>query len=186
MQQPNVPNYTLVTTLGDSGAGKTTLARAMARLFAERGVASAPRLVRQGAYDAEVFELRWGPSRVYQHVDFASDAGRHALFGSAGFSAVIMAISAVDGILDGTRQSLELARAAGIGAVVVALTKCDLLEDVEILELVEVEVRDLFASVGLGGHQGPTIVRCVGMHTGDRRAAQAIDALFSALEPLFY
>ncbi len=178
-----VSPYTLVATVGPDGVGKTTLARALASVLARfPGRASAPRSVQTGGFAAEVFEFR-GSQQVFQHVDFGSDAAEQALLTTARFSCAILAVSAPDGVLPGARRSLEHARAAGISNIVVALTRCDAIEDVELLDLVELETRELATGLLFGGDAMP-VIRCAARSVlqGDPRHAERLVELANAIE----
>jgi len=142
-----VPSYALVASLGPDGVGKTTLGRALATFLRRRDPSSVsePRVVQVSGLPATVFELRTA-RRLYQHVDFENNETEHALIASTRFSQAILVVSAADSVMPGTRRSLEHAREAQIARVVPVLSRCDEVDDVEMLDLVAMELADLLAA----------------------------------------
>ena len=131
------PGYFVLPLIGPDGCGKSTLARALSE------AARAPmREVRVDGRAATVLDVQ-GPSQVYQFVDFANDQNERALLGSSGARGAILVVSALDSVMPGTRASLEAARASGIPIVAAAITKCDCVEDMDLVELLTMEVCDL-------------------------------------------
>src|SRR5271165_3533830 len=119
-QQP--VKYTVVAIVGADGAGKTTLAGALGAAQAAqnpRSVAPA-RVVEVDGLPASVLELH-GPGGVWQIVDFASAEVEARLLGSSPMQGALLVVSALDGALPGTRDSVQRAKERGIGRVVVAL-----------------------------------------------------------------
>jgi elongation factor Tu len=180
---PVQASYIMVATLGPDGAGKTTLARALAAVLGPRGHASAPRAVVQDGLGAEVFEFHSATGRLYQLVDFADQAAEHALTASVPFHCGVLVVSVIDGVLPATVRSVAHARETGLRGLVVALARCELVDDPELLDLVEVEIRDLLSKYEFRGDDAP-FVRCAAQAAlhGDPRAGHGLDALVAALD----
>ena len=175
--------YVVVPIVGAEGAGKTTLAAALGAAQAARDPRSvAPaRTVEVDGLPASVLDIR-GPGGVLQIVDFGSAEVEARLLGSSPMQGVLLVVSAPDGAVTGTRDSVQRARERGIARVVVALTKCDAVEDVELLDLVEMEIREMLNKYELAGEQAPVLRTAAlpalrGDHGALAGVAQLVDAL---------
>jgi elongation factor Tu len=184
-QQP--VHYAVIPVVGPDGAGKTTLAAAIAAAQAARDPRSVvpARTVEVQGLPASVLEIR-APGGVLQLVDFASAEVEARLLGSSPMSGVVLAVSALDGALPGTRDSLERARERGISRVVVALTKCDAVEDAELLDLIEMEMREMLNKYELAGDAAAVVrtaaaIALRGEHRAVAGVAQLLDAMGARL-----
>src|SRR5512136_992546 len=148
-----------IGTIGHIDHGKTTLTAALTKVAAEKGWAKyvsydevAKASESQGRRDAtKILTIATShveyatPNRHYAHVDCPGHADyvKNMITGAAQMDGAILVVSAVDGPMPQTREHILLARQVGVPAIVVFLNKCDLVEDTELLELVELEVREL-------------------------------------------
>src|SRR3990170_2277477 len=145
-----------VGTIGHVDHGKTTLTSAITKTLAQRGLAQAreydeidnapeekERGVTINVHHAE-YETE---NRHYAHVDCPGHADyiKNMITGSAQMDGAILVVSAVDGPMPQTREHILLARQVGVPAIVVALNKVDAVDDPELLDLVELEVRELLS-----------------------------------------
>src|SRR5439155_13986253 len=98
-------------------------------------------------------------TRHYAHVDMPGHADyvKNMITGAAQLDGVILVVSAQDGAMPQTREHIVLARRIGVPHVVVALNKADLVEDAELLELVELEIRELLTRYGFDGRRVPVV-----------------------------
>jgi GTPase len=163
--------YVIVPLLGPDGCGKSSLMDAMSRISG-----ACTRAVSVAGRDARVMDLA-GATQTTQLVDFVDQATEYALFGSAGASAAVLVVSALDSILPGTRSSLEMAAGLGVPIAAVALTKCDLVDDVELTDLVSMEIEELLAKVRM--RRGTPIVRTTSLEIARERARED-DPIFGA------
>src|ERR1700754_409370 len=162
-----------VGTIGHVDHGKTTLTAAMTKVSADKGwgrfvsyhdVAKAS--AAQGTRDATKI-LTIAPSHVeyatadrhYSHVDCPGHADyvKNMITGAAQMDGAILVVSAVDGPMPQTREHILLARQVNVPQIVVFLNKCDLVEDAELLDLVELEVRELLSKYKYPGDDTPVI-----------------------------
>ena len=142
------PEYRVVPLLGPDGAGKTSLLQAMAGSIQRRYALPTPPL--RAVHDALVLDIRtaWG---FLQHVDFASAAVEENALGASRFQGALLVVSAIDSIVPETVRSLTHAREVGISRIAIALTKCDVAADPELLDLVEMEARECLNKQGHPG-----------------------------------
>ena len=158
-----------IGTIGHVDHGKTTLTSAITRCLASQGGAkytaydeidSAPEEKARGVtintYHAE-YETE---SRHYAHVDCPGHADyiKNMITGAAQMDGAILVVSAADGPMPQTREHILLARQVGVPYIVVFLNKADLVDDPELLDLVEMEVRDLLSKYEFPGDDVPVIV----------------------------
>jgi len=181
MSQPGP--YSIVASIGPDGAGKTTLAGALARSLHARDAASVtpPRAVQVSGMNVGVFEFRT-PRGSYQHVDFENAHVEAHLLASSPPASVILHVSALDGPLPGTQTSLANAHSARAGRVVVALTKCDAVEDPELLDLVELEVREMLGKFHYPESSPVVRVSAMGAMHGHHRWGGSLLQLVAALD----
>ncbi|OLC79272.1 MAG: translation elongation factor Tu [Gemmatimonadetes bacterium 13_1_40CM_4_69_8] len=162
-----------VGTIGHVDHGKTTLTAALTKVAAEKGLATyvtydqvAKASESQGRRDASKI-LTIATSHVeyssderhYAHVDCPGHADyvKNMITGAAQMDGAILVVSAVDGPMPQTREHILLARQVNVPYIVVFLNKCDLVDDAELLDLVELEVRELLSSYEFPGDQIPMI-----------------------------
>ena len=168
-----------VGTIGHVDHGKTTLSSAITKVLAKQGLAeerpfdtidNAPEEKERGITIA-ISHLEYEtPARHYAHVDCPGHADyiKNMITGAAQMDGAILVVSAADGPMPQTREHILLARQVGVPAIVVALNKVDAVEDAELLDLVELEIRELLTKYQFPGEQTP-IIRCSAlnaMHCG--------------------
>ena len=157
-----------IGTIGHVDHGKTTLTSAITKCLATKGLAQAKAFdeidnapeekergvtinVHHAEYTTEI--------RHYAHVDCPGHADyiKNMITGSAQMDGAILVVSAVDGPMPQTREHILLARQVGVPAIVVFLNKCDAVDDAELLDLVDLEVRDLLTKYEFPGDKIPIV-----------------------------
>jgi len=168
MGQPYPVRYTVVPVIGPDGVGKTSLLQALGGYLQQRDHLPAPpvRFVQTGGSNALVLDVR-GDGGFHQLVDFASAEEQPGLLRSTPFPGAVLVVSAPDSIVPATLDILMAAREAGIARIALALTKCNLVEDPEMLDLVTMEVREVLEKYGCGD-AAPVV--CVGAGAEGRAA----------------
>jgi elongation factor Tu len=165
--QRNKPHVN-IGTIGHVDHGKTSLTAAITTTLAEKGMAQAKAY---GEIDAAPEERERGitintahveyetEKRHYAHVDCPGHADyvKNMITGAAQMDGAILVVSAADGPMPQTREHILLARQVGVPALVVFMNKVDLVDDEELLELVEMEVRDLLSSYEFPGDEIPIV-----------------------------
>jgi len=157
-----------VGTVGHVDHGKTTLTAAITKVLAETGGAEytaydaidkAPEERARGITISTAHVEYETENRHYAHVDCPGHADyvKNMITGAAQMDGAILVVSATDGPMPQTREHILLARQVGVPALVVYMNKCDQVEDEEILELVEMEVRELLSSYDFPGDDIPVI-----------------------------
>ena len=157
-----------IGTIGHVDHGKTTLTAAITRSFEKKGLASyvsfdeidkAPEERERGITIATAHVEYQTENRHYAHVDCPGHADyiKNMITGAAQMDGAILVVSAADGPMPQTREHILLARQVGVPYIVVFLNKVDLLDDPELLELVELEVRELLTSYEFPGDDIPVI-----------------------------
>ncbi|MCI0639657.1 MAG: elongation factor Tu [Gemmataceae bacterium] len=159
-----------VGTIGHIDHGKTTLTAAILAVQAERGLAekkSYRDIARGGTVRDENKTVTIQTSHVryeterrhYAHIDCPGHADyiKNMITGAAQMDGAILLLSAVDGPMPQTREHILLARQVGVPELVVFLNKCDLVDDVELIDLVELETRELLTKYGFDGDRIPVI-----------------------------
>ncbi len=148
--------YAVVPFVGPDGSGKSSLATALANGHRMRDASSVspPRVVQVAGMNVGVFEVR-SLRRVTQHVDFPNTDAQNGLIASTPIAGAILVVSALDGPVEGTVDSLVRVHHAGAARVVVALSKCDAVEDPELLDLVEMEIREVLKKYHYDGDNTP-------------------------------
>src|SRR5437867_8414217 len=162
-----------VGTIGHVDHGKTTLTAALTKVAAEKGLATyvtydqvAKASESQGRRDAtKILTIATShveyatAARHYAHVDCPGHADyvKNMITGAAQMDGAILVVSAVDGPMPQTREHILLARQVNVPYIVVFLNKCDLVDDVELLDLVELEVRELLSKYEFPGDDVPVI-----------------------------
>jgi elongation factor Tu len=191
-----------VGTIGHVDHGKTTLTAALTKVSADRGWTATAVSYDQVAKASES-QGRRDPSKILtiatSHVEYATDKRHYAhvdcpghadyvknmITGAAQMDGAILVVSAVDGPMPQTREHILLARQVGVPYIVVFLNKCDAVDDPELVELVEMEVRELLTKYQFPGDDIP-IIRGAAIQalSGEKGplADEAIIKLFEALD----
>ncbi|WP_141579540.1 elongation factor Tu [Actinomadura sp. WMMA1423] len=183
-----------IGTMGHVDHGKTTLTAAITKVLADRGLASpvpferidrAPE-ERDRGITINVAHVEYATAtRHYAHVDMPGHADyvKNMISGAAQVDGAVLVVSAQDGAMPQTREHIVLARQVGVGHIVVALNKADTVEDTELLDLVELEVRELLTEYGFPGEEVP-IVRVSGLRAleGDPYWTARIVDLLDAID----
>jgi len=157
-----------VGTIGHVDHGKTTLTAAITRVLATKGLADfvdysnidkAPEERERGITIATAHVEYESPTRHYAHVDCPGHADyvKNMITGAAQMDGAILVVSAADGPMPQTREHILLARQVGVPYIVVFMNKVDMVDDPELLELVELEIRDLLSSYEFPGDEVPVI-----------------------------
>jgi elongation factor Tu len=162
-----------IGTIGHIDHGKTTLTAAMTKILATKGLAQAKSYDEVAKADAKMFRrdatkiLTVALSHVeyesekrhYAHIDCPGHADyiKNMISGAAQMDGSILVVSAADGPMPQTREHIILARQVNVPAIVVFMNKCDLVDDPEILDLVELEVRELLTKYQFPGDKTPVI-----------------------------
>jgi elongation factor Tu len=183
-----------VGTIGHIDHGKTTLTAAITSVLAEKGNAearsfeeidNAPEEKERGITIATSHVEYQTDNRHYAHVDCPGHADyvKNMITGAAQMDGAILVVSAADGPMPQTREHILLARQVGVPYIVVFLNKADMVDDEELLELVEVEVRDLLNEYDFPGDDVPFITgSALKALEGDADAKQKILDLAAALD----
>ncbi|WP_026988103.1 elongation factor Tu [Fodinicurvata fenggangensis] len=157
-----------IGTVGHVDHGKTTLTAAITKVMAESGsgevmaydaIDKAPEEKARGITISTAHVEYETANRHYAHVDCPGHADyvKNMITGAAQMDGAILVVSAADGPMPQTREHILLARQVGVPALVVYLNKCDQVDDEELLELVELEVRELLSSYDFPGDDIPII-----------------------------
>jgi elongation factor Tu len=157
-----------VGTIGHVDHGKTTLTAAITTVLSKKGLAqakgyadidNAPEERERGVTINTSHVEYQTDKRHYAHVDCPGHADyiKNMVTGAAQMDGAILVVSAADGPMPQTREHILLARQVGVPYIVVFLNKCDMVDDKELLELVEVEVRDLLTKYGFPGDKTPVV-----------------------------
>src|ERR1700758_2758628 len=157
-----------VGTIGHVDHGKTTLTAALTKVMAEKHggefkaydqIDKAPEERARGITIATAHVEYETDKRHYAHVDCPGHADyvKNMITGAAQMDGAILVVSAADGPMPQTREHILLARQVGVPAIVVYLNKCDMVDDPELLELVELEVRELLSKYEFPGDKIPII-----------------------------
>ena len=157
-----------IGTIGHVDHGKTTLTAAITKVLAEEGGASftaydqidkAPEEKARGITISTSHVEYETPNRHYAHVDCPGHADyvKNMITGAAQMDGAILVVSAADGPMPQTREHILLARQVGVPALVVYMNKVDQVDDSELLDLVEMEIRDLLSSYDFPGDEIPII-----------------------------
>ena len=183
-----------VGTIGHIDHGKTTLTAALTKVLAEKGMAEetkfdeidkAPEERERGITIATAHVEYSTDKRHYAHVDCPGhhDYIKNMITGAAQMDGAILVVSAADGPMPQTREHVLLARQVNVPYIVVFLNKVDMVDDEELLELVEVEVRELLSNYDFPGDDVPVIKgSALKALEGDEDAKQAIFELTDALD----
>jgi elongation factor Tu len=183
-----------IGTIGHIDHGKTTLTAAITKRQAEKGMADftpfdeidkAPEERERGITIAIAHVEYETENRHYAHVDMPGHADyiKNMITGAAQIDGAILVVSAADGPMPQTREHVLLARQVGVPYIVVFLNKADMVDDPELLDLVELEVRELLSSYEFPGDDVPVIVgSALKALEGDAEAVAKIDELMDAVD----
>jgi elongation factor Tu len=183
-----------IGTIGHVDHGKTTLTAAITNVLAKEGLAkaedydqidSAPEEKARGITINSAHIEYETKNRHYAHVDCPGHADyvKNMITGAAQMDGAILVVSAADGVMPQTREHILLARQVGVPYIVVFLNKCDMVDDPELIDLVEMDVRDLLSKYGYPGDTLPVIRGSAKKALeGDPEAEKQILALMDAVD----
>jgi len=183
-----------IGTMGHIDHGKTTLTAAISRTLADRGLAEfsafdmidkAPEEKARGITISIAHIEYETENRHYAHVDMPGHADyiKNMITGAAQVDGAILVVAATDGPMPQTREHVLLARQVGVPAIIVALNKADMVDDEELLELVELEIRELLSEYEFAGDDVPVIpVSALKALEGDAEAQAQVMALMNAAD----
>jgi elongation factor Tu len=182
-----------IGTIGHVDHGKTSLTAAITKVLAETGGATftaydqidkAPEERARGITISTAHVEYETANRHYAHVDCPGHADyvKNMITGAAQMDGGILVVSAADGPMPQTREHILLARQVGVPALVVFLNKCDMVDDPELLELVEMEVRELLTSYQFPGDDIPIIRGSALMALEDKNKELGHDAVLKLME----
>ena len=183
-----------IGTIGHVDHGKTTLTSAITTVLAKKGLSKkmdydqidgAPEEKARGITINTCHVEYETEKRHYAHVDCPGHADyvKNMITGAAQMDGAILVIAATDGPMAQTREHILLSRQVGVPRLIVYLNKCDMVDDEELLELVEMEVRDLLTEYGYPGDETP-IIRGSALKAleGDPKAEQSIIDLMNVVD----
>ncbi|MBL7739897.1 MAG: elongation factor Tu [Chitinophagaceae bacterium] len=183
-----------VGTIGHIDHGKTTLTAAITTILAKKGMAEAKKY---DEIDAAPEEKERGitintahveyqtVNRHYAHVDCPGHADyvKNMITGAAQMDGAILVVAATDGPMPQTKEHILLARQVGVPKIVVFMNKVDLVDDPELLDLVEMEIRDLLTFYGFDGANTPIIQgSATGALAGDEKWVKSVEQLMDAVD----
>src|ERR1700748_1615064 len=184
-----------VGTIGHIDHGKTTLTAAITKVLSKHNpkiqfrsfdsIDNAPEERERGITIATAHVEYEPANRQHAHVDCPGHADyiKNMITGAAQMDGGILVVAATDGPMPQTREHVLLARQVGVPYLVVALNKCDSVDDPELLELVELEVRELLKSYKFPGDDVPVIkVSALGALNGEEKWEKQIDELMEAVD----
>ena len=183
-----------IGTMGHIDHGKTTLTAAISRTLADRGLAEfqafdqidkAPEEKARGITISIAHIEYETENRHYAHVDMPGHADyiKNMITGAAQVDGAILVVAATDGPMPQTREHVLLARQVGVPYIVVALNKSDMVDDEELLELVEMEVRELLSEYEFPGDDAPVVrVSALKALEGDAAWQEKIMELMAACD----
>jgi elongation factor Tu len=183
-----------VGTIGHVDHGKTTLTAAITDILSKKGLAEkknydeidgAPEEKERGITINTAHVEYATAARHYAHVDCPGHADyvKNMITGAAQMDGAILVVAATDGPMPQTKEHILLARQVGVPRIVVFMNKVDLVDDPELLELVEMEIRELLTSYGFDGDNTPIIQgSATGALAGDEKWVGKIDELMDAVD----
>ena len=183
-----------IGTIGHVDHGKTTLTAAITNVLSKKGYAD---FVDYANIDKAPEERERGITINTSHVEYQTDKRHYAhvdcpghadyvknmITGAAQMDGAILVIAATDGVMAQTREHILLARQVGVPRMVVFMNKCDMVDDEELLDLVEMEIRELLTSYGFDGDNTP-IIRGSALKAleGDPKYVEKINELMDAVD----
>ncbi|BCJ63416.1 elongation factor Tu [Polymorphospora rubra] len=185
-----------IGTMGHVDHGKTTLTAAITRVLADRdptanryvsfdGIDRAPEEVARGITINIAHVEYETATRHYAHVDMPGHADyvKNMITGAAQVDGAVLVVSALDGAMPQTREHVLLARRVGVPYLVVAMNKADAVDDPDLLDLVELEVRELLTEYGFPGDEVPVVrVSALRALEGDPRWTASVVELLDAVD----
>ncbi|MCU1666437.1 MAG: elongation factor Tu [Pseudonocardia sp.] len=192
LQQRPKPHLN-IGTMGHVDHGKTTLTAAITRVLADRGLARAVPFdgidrapeERDRGITINIAHVEYETAtRHYAHIDMPGHADyvKNMITGAAQIDGAVLVVSAQDGAMPQTREHVVLARQVGVEHIVVALNKSDMIDDPELLDLVELELRDLLSEYGFPAAEIPVVrVSALRALEGDPRWVARIGDLLAAI-----
>jgi elongation factor Tu len=183
-----------VGTIGHVDHGKTTLTAAITDILSKKGLAQAKKYDEiDGAPEEKERGITINTAHVeyqtnnrhYAHVDCPGHADyvKNMITGAAQMDGAILVVAATDGPMPQTKEHILLARQVGVPKIVVFMNKVDLVDDAELLDLVEMEIRDLLSSYGFDGDNTPIIKgSATGALAGEEKWVKAVDELMEAVD----
>ena len=183
-----------IGTIGHVDHGKTALTAAITKVLSEEGMADfldyasidkAPEERARGITINTATVEYETESRHYAHVDCPGHADyvKNMITGAAQMDGAILVVSAADGPMPQTREHILLAKQVGVPAIVVYLNKADQVDDPELIELVEMEVRDLLNEYGFPGDDAPIVVgSALGALEGEAKYVQSVKDLMAEVD----
>jgi len=183
-----------IGTIGHVDHGKTTLTAAITDILSKKGLAEkknyadidgAPEEKERGITINTAHVEYATANRHYAHVDCPGHADyvKNMITGAAQMDGAILVVAATDGPMPQTKEHILLARQVGVPRIVVFMNKVDLVDDPELLELVEMEIRELLTSYGFDGDNTPIIQgSATGALAGDDKWVAKIDELMEAVD----
>src|SRR5438105_13175631 len=184
-----------IGTIGHVDHGKTTLTAAITKVLARHNpkilfrsfdsIDNAPEEKARGITIATAHVEYETANRHYAHVDCPGHADyvKNMITGAAQMDGGILVVAATDGPMPQTREHILLARQVGVPYLVVFLNKVDAVDDAELLDLVELEVRELLSSYGFPGDETPVVrVSALGALNGDPAGVESVVKLMEALD----
>ncbi|MGK7390889.1 MAG: elongation factor Tu [Candidatus Cyclobacteriaceae bacterium M2_1C_046] len=183
-----------IGTIGHVDHGKTTLTAAISKVLADKGLASmrdfssidnAPEEKERGITINTSHVEYATENRHYAHVDCPGHADyvKNMVTGAAQMDGAILVVAATDGPMPQTREHILLARQVGVPALVVFMNKVDLVDDPELLELVEMEIRELLSDYDFPGDDIPVIQgSALGALNGEAQWVEKVEELMQAVD----
>ena len=185
-----------IGTIGHVDHGKTTLTAAISSVLAKKfpdlneqqdfGMIDAAPEERQRGITINIAHIEYQTDkRHYAHVDAPGHADyvKNMITGAAQMDGAILVVAATDGPMAQTREHVLLARQVGVPTLIVALNKADMVEDEELLDLVEMEVRELLSSQEFDGDEAPVVrVSALKALEGDEQWVKSIEDLMEAVD----
>ncbi len=183
-----------VGTIGHVDHGKTTLTAAITDILSKKGLAQAkkydeidgaPEEKERGITINTAHVEYQTASRHYAHVDCPGHADyvKNMITGAAQMDGAILVVAATDGPMPQTKEHILLARQVGVPKIVVFMNKVDLVDDAELLDLVEMEIRDLLSSYGFDGDNTPIIKgSATGALAGEEKWVKCVEELMDAVD----
>ena len=183
-----------IGTIGHVDHGKTTLTSAITKVLADKGLANFRAFE---SIDNALEEKERGITINITHVEYETEKRHYAhidapghkdyiknmITGAAQMDGAILVVSAPDGPMPQTREHILLARQVNVPAIVVFMNKCDMVQDKEILDLVELEIRELLSKYGFPGDTTPVIKgSALKALAGDPEAVKQIEELMKAVD----
>jgi elongation factor Tu len=184
-----------IGTIGHIDHGKTTLTAAITKVLGKNNpkvqfrsfdsIDNAPEERERGITIATAHVEYETPNRHYAHVDCPGHADyiKNMITGAAQMDGAILVVAATDGPMPQTREHILLARQVGVPYIVVAMNKVDAVDDAELLDLVELEVRELLKSYKFPGDELPVVrVSALGAINGEPQWEKALEELMAAVD----